>query len=138
MGTRGQVSMEYMFGFGFMLLLLLVLLVFIFDRNRELGEAKVFLDKKSECLKFSALLNSLTTAGDGAEAHTSTPYFVTIFNTSLINVREIANISSENLSAKPGSDVTCTFTGISPYYQFTGPVTLRNVQNRITISNETA
>lgn len=62
---KSQVSVEFMFAVGIIFVIFLAISLFVIDRNYELGESEIELDKRNTCLLVSSLLSSAFVNGDG-------------------------------------------------------------------------
>ncbi|MBS3172315.1 hypothetical protein J4438_01895 [Candidatus Woesearchaeota archaeon] len=83
---KSQVTPEIMFGVGTIMFLFLLIAVFTLNYQIKLGEQEDYIEKRSECLKMTNLINSVYVSGPGTEVQTHTDFVITAFNGSIISV----------------------------------------------------
>tara|TARA_Y100000310_G_scaffold144893_3_gene144243 strand:- start:56558 stop:56977 length:420 start_codon:yes stop_codon:yes gene_type:complete len=101
---KGQISTEVLYAVGTMVLIFLLLTGITFNRKLDLKKTDDYLKKRTECLKISNTISSISAAGEGTERIISITYNVTIFKTSRISVSE-TEIKPKTIEA------VCSYTG---------------------------
>lgn len=117
---RGQLSLEFMFGIGMLMIIIITVLVFTSQKNKEIADSKLYLNQQQDCFKFSDLITSVYTGGDGNVAETRTDYYITVYPENIIYV---------------DNNVLCSYVGKSQYYNVTGQLRIENKNNNIIIEN---
>ena len=95
---KGQVAIEGMMSIGIILLLFLIIFAFTFERRVELIKTENYLNKRQECLKFSNLISSVYTAGDGTIMNASTTYVISVFKQGIISVEDKIGVKETRLA----------------------------------------
>ncbi len=92
---KAQVSTEFMAIAGVTFFIFVIILGFSLLRKSEVSDTEVYLDTTSECLRFSGIINSVYSGGEGAEVRTSTDYLLSFYNYSTISVETILESAEE-------------------------------------------
>ena len=89
---------------GVMVVIFLLLTGITFNRRMDVRKSDDYLNKRTECLKISNTVSSLSASGDGTQRTIQIIYHVPISNQSRITVSETA--------ATPKTvEAVCTYTG---------------------------
>ncbi len=83
---KAQISMEFIFAIGMIFFIFLMLLAFRFNRNAELRESEIEIDKRNTCLLVSSLITSAFVNGDGIVISESIDHEIDITGTDFKNV----------------------------------------------------
>jgi hypothetical protein len=101
---KGQISTEVIYSVGVMVVIFLLLTGITFNRRMDVRKSDDYLNKRTECLKISNTVSSLSSSGDGTQRTISITYNVTITNQSRI-------IVSETGATPKTVEAVCTYTG---------------------------
>ena len=85
-GKKGQISTEVIYSVGVMIVIFLLLTGITFNRRMDVRKSDDYLNKRTECLKISNTVSSLSSSGDGTQRIIQIIYNVTITNQSRIIV----------------------------------------------------
>ncbi|MEK6903063.1 MAG: hypothetical protein AABW64_00255 [Nanoarchaeota archaeon] len=103
-GKKGQISTEVIYSVGVMIVIFLLLTGITFNRRMDVRKSDDYLNKRTECLKISNTVSSLSSSGDGTQRIIQIIYNVTITNQSRI-------IVSETGATPKTVEAVCTYTG---------------------------
>jgi hypothetical protein len=95
---KGQISSELLLGVGIIMALFILISIFSLNKQIDLKKRNEQIDKRDECLKFANLINSVYINGPGTEVKTKTKYLITTFNSSLISISDLENISENKIA----------------------------------------
>lgn len=126
---KGQISTEVIYSVGVMVIIFLLLTGITFNRRIDVRKSDDYLNKRTECLKISNTLSSLSASGDGTQRAIMITYNVTISNQSRITVSETG--------ATPRTvEAVCTYTGSTTGANIAGlgQYLFANVQGTVNVS----
>ncbi len=97
MSSKSQISYEFLIAVSFLVLLLLVYLLFYLQRQAGVAEEKDYFEKKTECVRISALISDVYLSGDGTSARTFSNYNLTASN-GLMKMEDVSCSIFTNIS----------------------------------------
>jgi hypothetical protein len=90
---KSQVSFEFIFAIGIVILIFTFFFVLMMNKSNDISNIKTNIDKDKECLRISNIISNVYKNGPGTEVNTKTNYVITVFNNSLLDVQDLANVS---------------------------------------------
>jgi hypothetical protein len=78
---KSQASIGFLFAIGIIIFIFLMVFAFTFNRDMELRDSKVEINKRNTCLLVSSLITSAFISGEGVIIDTSIEYNVSIEGT---------------------------------------------------------
>ncbi|MBI5391982.1 hypothetical protein HZB00_03180 [Candidatus Woesearchaeota archaeon] len=90
---RAQIATEYLLAIGIVFLSVVFLVGFSFQKNIDVRNQERDAAKMNECLHFSNLISSVYTSGEKTVADAKTNFIVTIYNGSILGVKDVKNVT---------------------------------------------
>ena len=101
---KGQISTEVLYAVGTMILIFLLLTGITFNRKLDIKKTDDYLKKRTECLKVSNTISSVSAAGEGTERIIQILYNISLYRNSRIVV-------SETEATARTVEAVCSYTG---------------------------
>ena len=120
-GKKGQISTEVIYSVGVMIVIFLLLTGITFNRRMDVRKSDDYLNKRTECLKISNTVSSLSSSGDGTQRIIQIIYNVTITNQSRIIVVKLEQHQKPSKRSAPiytGNTAGAEIAGLDTKYIF--------------------
>ena len=108
---KAQMSMEFLFAIGLIFLIFLILLIVVFDKQIEISQSKLTLEKLSECQRIANIITALASSNDGTKVEIKTDFYITVTSSGSIFVNDVNTTHNEVICTYVSNPLNLSLNG---------------------------